>query len=121
LWSGGLRSDIWKWKGTYVAANADAETANWADDIADGAVGGSDNGVGIQEGTAAEVRSASLERDDEGELAGSSGGSANNVFNRNGIIGEGVVGVLRSGRRKDECGKRNSDEGCEAHGQNGSN
>jgi hypothetical protein len=79
-------------------------------------VGSGDDGVGVQEGTTAEVGSTALKRDDVGELASGSGSSANDVLSGN-IIREGVVGVLRSGRRKNECGKRNSEEGCETHGE----
>ena len=77
---------------------------------------GSDDSVGVDERSTAEVGSTALERDDEGELGRTSGSSTNNVLIRS-ILREGVVRVLGSGSRKSERGKRNSDEGCETHSE----
>lgn len=106
---------MWSAKGeTYQRANADAEVGRRANDIANRAVGSSDNGVAVDEGSTADVAAADLERGNEGELASRGGSSTNN-----GVLGSvvpGEVGVLGSGSSQDERGKRSSEDGFETHG-----
>jgi hypothetical protein len=90
---------------SYVRSNADLEGGS---SLSDGAVSGSQNSVAVQERTTAEVASALLERDDEGELALGGGGSTNN-----GVFGElalGELGVLGNGGGRDQGGSRKGNE-----------
>lgn len=73
-------------------------------------MGSSDNGVAVDEGTTAVVATIELDRDDEGVLAGSSGGSTNN-----GLLRSFLPLGSRSG--KDERRKRSSDHRLETHGE----
>ena len=101
---------MWSAKGeTYQRANADAEVGRRANDIANRAVGSSDNGVAVDEGSTADVAAADLERGNEGELASRSSGSANNVLLRS-II------PLGSRSSRDERGKGNGEDNFETHG-----
>jgi hypothetical protein len=96
------------------AASADTETADSASGGADRAVSSSKDGGGVQESAAAEVGSAALKADDEGEIASRGNSSTNNVVSRS-IIREHVVGVLRRRSRKDKRRKRDCDDGLETH------
>jgi hypothetical protein len=59
-------------KRTYQGSGADADGGGA---LADGAVGGSDNGISVDEGATAEVRATAGQGDDVGELASSGSGS----------------------------------------------
>lgn len=74
----------------------------------------SDDGSRVQQRATAEVGSAALKADNEGELARRGSGSTNNVVSGS-ILRELVVGVLRSGSRKDERRKCDCDDGLETH------
>jgi hypothetical protein len=90
---------------TYEGSGADLDGRG---SLSNGAVGGGENRVGVQERSSAEVASALLDADDEGEVACRSSGSANN----------GLIGELALGERRvlgDGCGSadgrdRKSDE-----------
>lgn len=72
------------------------------------------DGSGIQQRATAEVGSAALKADNEGELASRGCGSTNNVVSGS-ILGELEVGVLGSRSSKDERRKRDCDDGLETH------
>ena len=99
---------------TYQRTDTDFETADGANDGAHGAVSSSDDSVGVQERTTAEVGSAALERDNVGELARGGGGSTNNVLIRS-VGRKPKVGVLRSGNGKSKRWERKGDDGLETH------
>lgn len=61
---------------TYERSSADLDLRGTE---VDGAVASSDDGVGVDQNTTAEVRALRRQTDDVGELAGSSGGSSNNL------------------------------------------
>jgi len=77
-------------------------------------VSSSNNGVGVDERTTAEVGSADLKRANVGELARGGGSSTNNVLIRS-VGRELEAGVLRSGNRKSERWERKGDDGLETH------
>lgn len=74
----------------------------------------SDDSGGVQERTTAEMLSVLLKADNEGEVARGSGSSTDNVVNGS-ILGELVLGVLRSRSSKDERRERDGDDGLETH------
>lgn len=61
---------------TYERSSADLDLRG---SEVDGAVASSDDGVGVDQNTTAEVRALRRQTDDVGELAGSSGGSSNDI------------------------------------------
>lgn len=61
---------------TYEGSSADLDLRG---SEVDGAVAGSDDRVGVDQNTTAEVRALGRQTDDVGELAGRSGGSSNDV------------------------------------------
>lgn len=63
-------------KSTYKSSSADLDLRG---SEVDGAVTGSDDSVGIDQNTTAEVRALIRQTDDVRELAGSSGGSSNDI------------------------------------------
>lgn len=91
---------------TYVGSSADGDGRS---SLADTAVSSGDDSVGVQEGTAAEVATALLERDDVGELGSSSGGSTNDVLVGT-LLEVGLSGVLGSWEGRNETGGREGNE-----------
>jgi hypothetical protein len=96
---------------SYERASADLKAGS---SLSDGAVSGGQDGVGVQQRTTAEMASALLDGDDEGEVASAGGGSANN-----GVLGELALRELRvlgDSRSADESGSRKGNEDvCEVH------
>lgn len=82
---------------SYQASGTDGEGRS---SLALSAVGGSDDGAGVEEGTTAEMGAAALETDNEGEVAGCSGCSTNNLDR-----------VLGSGSSRD-CGGHEASNEC---------
>lgn len=94
---------------TYQAAGADSYGGS-AD--AGAAVSGGQNGVGVQEGSAAEVRAAPLQGDDEGEVSSAGRNSANDL--------ELLLGGRDGGAKGDGGEAESGDESLENHDEEAS-
>jgi hypothetical protein len=89
----------------YKTAGTDLEVRS---SLANGAVSGGEDSVGVQERTTAEVAATALDADDEGEVALGSGGSTNDW-----VLGELSIwelGVLGNGCGGAESGNREGNE-----------
>jgi hypothetical protein len=76
--------------------------------LSDSAVSGSQNSVGVQQRTTAEVASALLDGDDGGEVTRRSSGSTNDGVLREFTLGE--LWVLGNGRSANQSGSRKGNE-----------
>jgi hypothetical protein len=86
---------------TYQASSADREGRSG---LANGAVSGGDDRVGVKEGATTEVGAAALQRDDEGEFASLSSCATDNVHTLR-------LEVLRS-RSSGDCGGQEASDHC---------
>lgn len=82
---------------TYQASSTDCERRS---SLANSAVSGGDDGVGVDKRATAEVRAALLQRDNEGEVASVSSRTTDDVD-----------GVLR-GRSSGDCGGHKASDHC---------
>jgi len=98
-----------KLKVAYQGPCADGETRG---SLANSAVSRSDDSIGVQERTTAEVRAALLQTDDEGEVTGIGSGSTNNLRTH----GAELAG--RDGRTEDSSrNRKRGQERLDGHGE----
>ena len=95
---------------TYEGAGADLDGGGT---LADRAVGSRDDGVGVEQDTAAEVRAALGQADDEGEVAGGGGGATHDARRRR------ELGLILADLQAKGLGLAEGLGDCRGHGEDG--